>query len=350
MKFLQETYLFQEIHQQPDVIKRLVTHSQKEFMALANKVQSLGIKQVYVAARGTSDNTGRYAQYLLGAHNQKVVSLGTSSLFTIYKQPPDLTNSLVIGISQSGKSPDIVSVVAEGKRQGALTAAITNNPISDLAIASDFVLDLNADEEFSLAATKTYTAQLTAIALLSAALTPSESSRQELTNLPNQVAEMFTLEAQVQSLVERYRYMTNCIILGRGFNYATAFEFSIKMKELTYTLADPYSSADFMHGPFALVDQGTPVFILAPGVTMAAEMKDMIEKVKDRGAEVIVISDQTELLELANQGLALPNGIPEWLSPITTIIPAQLFAMYLAKTRGYDPDKPRALNKVTETW
>jgi len=350
MKPIQETYLYKEIHQQPDVIRRLVLHPHEVFASLAAKIQSLDIKQIYIAARGTSDNTGRYAQYLLGAQNQKIISLASPSLFTTYKQAPDLSGSLVVGISQSGKSPDIVSVVAEGKRQGALTAAITNNPVSDLAIASDFVLDLNADEEFSLAATKTYTAQLATIALLSAALNPSDSKRKDLLALPQHVSDVFALESQVASLVERYRYMTNCLVLGRGLNYATAFEFSIKMKELTYTHADPYSSADFMHGPFALVEQGTPVFLLAPGETMALDMKTMIEKVKERGAEVIVLSDQDELLKLADRSLSLPKGVPEWLSPITTIVPGQMFAMYLAKTRGYDPDTPRALNKVTETW
>ena len=350
MKTLKETYLYQEIHQQPDVIRRLVTQPQDVYTSLAARIQSLGIKQVYIAARGTSDNTGRYAQYTLGAKNQMVVSLASPSLFTVYKQVPDLSNTLVIGISQSGKSPDIVSVIAEGKRQGALTAAITNNPVSDLAIAADFVLDLNADEEFSLAATKTFTAQLITVALLSAALDGSDKSREDLLALPQQVTDAFLLEDQVQSLVERYRYMTNCLILGRGFNYATAFEFAIKMKELTYTHADPYSTADFMHGPFALVEQGTPIFIFAPGTTMAADAKSTIEKVKDREAEVIVFSDKNDLLELGERSLTLPIDVPEWLSPITTIIPGQLFAMYLAYSRGYDPDKPRALNKVTETW
>jgi len=350
MKPIQNTHLFQEIHQQPEVIRKLVGQPQTAIINLTDQIRSRGIKQVFIAARGTSDNAGRYAQYLLGAHNRKVVTLATPSLFTIYQQPPDLSDTLVIGISQSGKSPDIVSVLAEGKQQGALTIAITNVPNSDLAQVADIVLDLHAGEELSLAATKTYTAQLTTMALISAELDPSQTYRQDLQDLPQRVEEVFALEEHVRHLVERYRYMTHCAVIGRGFNYASAFEFSLKLKELTYTIAEPYSSADFLHGPVALVDRGFPVFIVGPSGKMVPEMKATVNKVRERYAEVIMLSDQQELLDMADHNLALPNGVPEWLSPITAIIPGQMFAMYLANTRGFDVDNPRGLNKVTETW
>jgi glutamine---fructose-6-phosphate transaminase (isomerizing) len=350
MRSIQNTHLFKEIHQQPEVIRELVSQPQRAVTDLADQIRSHAIKQVFIAARGTSDNAGRYAQYLLGAHNRLVVTLATPSLFTIYQQPPDLSGTLVVGISQSGKSPDIVSVLAEGKQQGALTAAITNLPNSDLAAVADIVLDLNAGEEVSLAATKTYTAQLTTLALLSAELDPSQTYRQDLQALPQRVEEVFALEEHVRHLVERYRYMTKCTVIGRGFNYASAFEFSLKMKELTYTIAEPYSSADFLHGPVALVDRGFPVFIVGPSGKMVPELKATVEKVKERDAEVVMLSDQQDLLAMADHNLILPSGVPEWLSPITAIIPAQMFAMYLANTRGYDIDNPRGLHKVTETW
>ncbi|MDW7755318.1 MAG: SIS domain-containing protein [Brevefilum sp.] len=347
---IQKTHLYQEIHQQPEVIGQLVSHPQEAILALADQIRTRGIKQVFIAARGTSDNAGRYAQYLLGAHNRMVVTLATPSLFTIYRQPPDLSGTLVLGISQSGKSPDIVSVLAEGKQQGALTVAITNVTESDLAQVSDIVLDLTAGEEVSLAATKTYTSQLTSLAILSAELDPSEQRCLDLAKLPQQVADTFKIEADVDSLAERYRYMTHCAVIGRGFNYASAFEFSLKMKELTYTIAEPYSSADFLHGPVALVDRGFPVFVVAPSGMMIPEMHALVKKVQDRFAEVIMLSDHPDLLNMAKHTMALPQGVPEWLSPITAIIPAQLFAMYLAETRGLDVDNPRGLNKVTETW
>jgi glutamine---fructose-6-phosphate transaminase (isomerizing) len=350
MKPIQNTHLYQEIHQQPEIIRKLVNQPQTAIINLADQIRSRGIKHIFIAARGTSDNAGRYAQYLLGAYNRKVVTLATPSLFTIYQQPPDISGTLVIGISQSGKSPDIVSVLAEGKQQGALTAAITNVPDSDLAQVADIVLDLNAGEELSLAATKTYTAQLTTMALISAELDPSQTLRQDLEDLAQRVEEVFGLEEHVRHLVERYRYMTHCAVIGRGFNYASAFEFSLKLKELTYTIAEPYSSADFLHGPVALVDRGFPVILVAPSGKMVPEMKATVNQVRERSAEVIMLSDQQDLLDMADHNLALPNGVPEWLSPITAIIPGQMFAMYLANTRGFDVDNPRGLNKVTETW
>ncbi len=347
---IQTTHLYREIHQQFDVIQNLVNNPQTPIKKLAEKINKQNIKHVFIAARGTSDNAGRYAQYLLGAHNQMVVTLATPSLFTIYKQPPDLANTLVLGISQSGKSPDIVSVLLEAKRQGALTAAITNTPASDLGEAADIILDLQAGDELSLAATKTYTSQLTNLAILSAELCNSNQLKKELQSLPGMIENIFTHETMVDSLVERYRYMTHNVVIGRGFNYASAFEFSLKLKELTYTNAEPYSSADFLHGPVALVDRGFPVFVIAPSGKMIAEMQALVEKVQARHAEVVMLSDKPELAASADRSLSLPSGIPEWLSPIPVIIPAQLFAMYLAFTRGYDVDNPRGLNKVTETW
>ncbi len=344
------TRLFIEIHQQPEVIKGLVNHPPESIAALAEEIRKRTITHILIAARGTSDNAGRYAKYLLGAHNRMIVSLAAPSLFTIYKRPPDLSRALVLGISQSGKSPDIVSVLAEGQQQGALTAAITNFPESDLGKQADLVLPLNAGEEKSLAATKTYTAELVTLALLSANLDSFDNAEIELKQLPETLANLFSIEAHIDSLAERYRYMSHCTVIGRGFNYASAFEFSLKMKELTYTIAEPYSSADFLHGPVALVDRGFPVFVLAPSGKMVPEMKALVEKIQRRRAEVIIISDQKELLDLADHKMVLPGDIPEWLSPISAILPAQMFAMYLAHTRGFDVDNPRGLNKVTETW
>ena len=350
MKPINKTQLYQEIHQQPQVIETLVTQPQDAIKALSNEVRSRQIQHIFIAARGTSDNAGRYAKYLLGAHNQMDVSLATPSLFTIYQHPPNLRDSLVMGISQSGKSPDIVSVLKEGQRQGALTAALTNFPASDLGQAANIVIDLQAGEEVSLAATKTYTAQLTSIALLSTQLSSRSGYQQELEKLPCQVNDVFKIEDLVENLAERYRYMSHCAVIGRGFNYATAFEFSLKLKELTYTIAEPYSSADFLHGPVALIDRGFPVFVIAPSGAMVPRMQALVEKVQTRSAEVILLSDQKEMLVQVMQKIPLPSGIPEWLSPITTILPAQMFAMYLAHTRNLDVDNPRGLNKVTETW
>ncbi|MEA3326951.1 MAG: SIS domain-containing protein [Chloroflexota bacterium] len=350
MTQIEKTHLYQEIHEQPEVIRRLIDDQQDVISSLAENIKARGIHHIFIAARGTSDNAGRFAKYLMGAHNRMVISLATPSLFTIYKQPPNLTDSLILGISQSGKSPDIVSVLKEGQKQGALTAAITNVPDSDLGKVAKLVIDLQAGEEVSLAATKTYTAQLTSLALLSTKLKPDKDHIQDLDQLPDQIADVFASEPHINDLAERYRYMSHCVVIGRGFNYASAFEFSLKMKELTYTIAEPYSSADFLHGPVALVDRGFPTFVIAPDGEMAPEMQALIGKVHQRDAEVIIFSDKNDLLGMSPHNVRLPAGVPEWLSPISAIMPAQMFAMYLAHTRGFDVDNPRGLRKITETW
>ena len=217
----------------------------------------------FYAARGTSDNAGRYANYLLGVMNGLPLALATPSLFTYYKRPPLLKNALVIGISQSGISPDIVSVLEEGKRQGCLTLAITNEPNSPLTNTADFVFDIRAGAEKAVAATKTYTAELAAIAMLSTALHDNKKQWNELDKVSSWMKEVLKLSDFISEAVQRYRYIDQTIVLGRGFNYSTAFEWALKLKELTYIIAEPYSSADFAHGPIALVESGYPVFAIA---------------------------------------------------------------------------------------
>lgn len=346
---LENTYLFKEIHQQPTVLAELLQRERATIEQLAAAIQARDISHVVIAARGTSDNAGRYAQYLLGAVNGLQVSLATPSLYTIYQRPPRLSNALVMGISQSGKSPDIVAVAAEGKRQGALTAVLTNVPHSDLGQTADFVIDLHAGAEKSVAATKTYTAELGAIALLSAALAGDEAMFTALQQLPTQVAQTLTLGPEIGRLAERYRYMRVCVVIGRGYNYATAYELALKLKELTYTMVEPYSSADFMHGPLALVEEAFPAIVVAPSGEMLPEMRAFMGTLRDRGAELLVISDDQAALALARTPLALPVTVPEWLSPIVSIVPGQLFAMHLAHARDFDVDQPRAIRKVTET-
>jgi glucosamine--fructose-6-phosphate aminotransferase (isomerizing) len=349
MRTLEKSDLYREIHEQPDVTARLLRRERGSAGALAAEMQRRGISGVVIAARGTSDNAARYAKYLLAAANGLVVGLATPSLFTVYKTPPRFGNLLVLGISQSGKSPDIVSVVAEGRRQGTLTAAITDFPESDLGRSADYVIDLSAGEEKSIAATKTYTAELAAIALLSVALSGDAGRSEMLDRIPGQVAQALDVENQIAQVAERYRYMQSCVVIGRGYNYATAFELSLKLKELTYTVVEPYSSADFMHGPLAMVASGFPVIVIAPSGQMLPDMMAFMDTVKQRQAELLVISDDESALGMARVPLRLPPGVPEWLSPLTSIIPGQLFAMYLAHSRDYDVDRPRGLHKVTET-
>jgi glucosamine--fructose-6-phosphate aminotransferase (isomerizing) len=346
---LEQSFLYQEIHDQPEALATLLTDEQDHVKEIVDHIQQKGITHAVIAARGTSDNAARYAQYLFGSANRLQVALATPSLFSIYKRPPRFDNALVIGISQSGKSPDIVSVIAEGKRQGAITVAITNTPDSDMGQTADHIINLHAGLEQSVAATKTYTTSLAAIALLSATAAGDQEMLKALAQIPEQARKTLSLAPQIAQAAERYRYMRVCVVIGRGYNYATAFELALKIKELNYIMAEPYSSADFMHGPVAVIEEAFPTIVIAPSGLMLAEMIQMIHDLKERGAEVIAISDDDNALSLARTPFKLPISVPEWLSPMISIIPGQLLAMNLAHVRDYDIDRPRGLRKVTET-
>ena len=340
-----------EILEQPAVLGRLL-HSQKERVGeIARTIQGHGVRSIFVAARGTSDNAGLYAKYLWGSMNRLPVALAAPSLFTIYRTPPDLTGQLVVGISQSGQSPDIVSVVAEGRRQGALTFAITNDASSPLAEEADMVLEIGAGTESAVAATKTYTGQLLAIAMLSAALRDDDLVFETLERLPALIDETLALEGAIEGAAQRFRYMDQCVVIGRGYNYATAYEWALKLKELTYVVADPYSPADFQHGPIAIVSQGFPVLAAAPKGAVFDDALSLLTKlVKTSGAELLVVSNDPRALDLAQTPLSLPDDLPEWLSPLVAIVPAQLFCYHLTQAKGYDTEAPRQLVKVTRTW
>jgi len=341
--------LAHEIHEQPAVLQRLLDAERESAWQIAEVIRSRRIEHVVIAARGTSDNAARYAQYLFGTLNRLPVGLATPSLFTLYGTPPRLGNALVMGISQSGQSPDVVAVVAEGRRQGALTLALTNDPASPLAAAAGHHLPLHAGPERSIAATKTYTASLAALALLAVALAGDKDRLAELARLPGLVSQTLHLDAAARAAATRWRFATRCVVLGRGYNYATAFEIALKLKELTYLAAEPYSPADFLHGPVAMVQRDLPALIIAPTGATLDNVRALTRDLREAGAELLVISDSEELLALGQVALGLPAGVPEWLSPITAVVAGQLFALHLTEARGLDPDRPRRLQKVTRT-
>ncbi len=342
--------LHSEIFEQPERLASLLEKQKQTVIEIAKAIQSRDVQYAFLAARGTSDNAGRYANYLWGATNRLPLALATPSLFTYYQSPPRLQNALVVGVSQSGQSPDIVSVLEEGRRQNCLTLAITNIPDSPLAKAADFVLDIQAGPEKAVAATKTYTTELMAIAMLSAALANSDEQWSQLASVSEWARYVLKLDEDIAQMTQRYRYMSQCVVLGRGFNYATAFEWALKLKELTYLIAEPYSSADFQHGPIAMVEGGFPVLAVAPKGKVHDSMKEMLTRLRrDKNAELVLISDDTDSLALAQSPIQLPPQIPEWLTPLVSIIPAQLFACHLTQVKGYDTEKPRNITKVTET-
>jgi len=344
--------LIKEITEQPKIVRKLISTEFSRIKKIAALIKD-EFDYTLIAARGTSDNAARYAQYIFGAYNHIPVGLATPSLYTVYKKPPKLSNTLVIGISQSGQSPDIVSVLENAKVQGQKTLCITNDSESPLAQNSDFVIPLHCGKELAVAATKTYTASLASLAMLSSALSESYQSDQmekSLQELPEKLDETIKLAHQSIESVSRYRYIEHCVVIGRGFNYATAFEVALKIKELTRVVSVPYSSADFAHGPIAAVQPGFPVVLVAPSGEMLPQMVEFSKKMRDMHAELVSISDKKEILANSNVGFQIPQGIPEWLSPIACVIPGQLFARKLAFEKGLNIDQPLGLSKVTETF
>jgi glucosamine--fructose-6-phosphate aminotransferase (isomerizing) len=342
--------LHSEIQEQPGCLEWLLLKQRSTVEEIAKRIKVTDIRFVFVAARGTSENAGRYANYVWGAMNGLPVALAAPSLFTYYNRPPNLHGGFVVGISQSGRSPDIVSVLVEGRRQGCLTLAITNSIDSPLANAADFVLDIGAGEENAVAATKTYTAELMAIAMLSASMTGNSNRWQELFGLPVWIQRALNGHCDYDEIVKRFQAITKCVVLGRGFNYSTAYEWALKLKELTYVEAQPYSTADFLHGPIATVDGAFPVLAVVSEGAVCGSILDVLRKLRsEQKIDLAVISDVRAVLDLARTAIPMPAGIPEWLSPLVSIVPAQLFCYHLALAKGCDTESSRGIHKVTET-
>ena len=341
--------LNEEIFEQPEALGQLLRSERSNIDAIAEMIRSRDIRLVYIIARGSSDNAGLYAKYLLGIANKLPVAMALPSLFTLYDAPPILSDTLTIAISQSGESPDIVKAMQECRRQGATTVAITNSPSSPLGAAAEFNIHLHAGEERAVAATKTYTTELMAIGMLSAALAEDENRMAALSQIPQLAQDALQTNEAIAAATQQFRYMSQCVVLGRGYNYATAYEWSLKLKELAYIVAEPYSSADFQHGPIAIVEKGFPVMAVIAEGAVADEVTSLCRRlVDDKEAELVILSNRADALALGRTPIELPQ-MEEWLSPIISMIPAQLFCLHLTLTKGYDAEHPRGLTKVTET-
>ena len=306
---------------------------------------------VVIAARGSSDHAATFARYVLGGVARLPVASAAPSLHTLYKTPPRFEGALVVGISQSGQSPDVVSVVEEARAQGRPTIGFTNDLGSPLARMSDHVFDLCLTPEHAIAATKTYTTQLAAVALLGAALAKDQARLEELRRLPEAMAKVLAGAAEpcaaaAASLRDEQSFLT----IARGINLCTAEELALKLRELLRVTTQGFSAADFRHGSIALIVPGVPVLLIAPRGIASDDMSALASELTARGAKLAVIAEQPA----AMPGMALPiplaATVPEWLSPISAVLPGQLLALELVLAKGLDPDRPRGLpEKVVKT-
>jgi glutamine---fructose-6-phosphate transaminase (isomerizing) len=337
--------MYREIREQPEVLATILEEWETVARA-ARTLRSRGFRFAMLAARGTSDNAALYAKYLFEIRLGVPVSLASPSAFTLYESEMNLENVLVIGISQSGESKDVLEVLRRSRQLGAITLSVTNDEGSSLAAAADVHLWLRAGNEKSVAATKTYTAELFLLYLLIAALDSSEPEP-EVQQLPEQARRV--LEVAWEG-VERYRYAHYMTVASRGYNFATAKEAALKLMETTYTVTEAFSEADLRHGPMAMIGRDFPVVLIVPPGRAYQSMDSLAKGLAARGADLAVIGEDPDLVSEAAAGFLVPVSCPEELSPILYALPAQLLALGVAELRGLDPDSPRGLSKVTETW
>lgn len=337
-----------EINEQPRALERTIRREARRIAQFAEKIRQRRLRLIVLVARGSSDNAATFGRYLLEVETGIPVSLAAPSVHTLYRARLDLRDALVIGISQSGEGADINLVLENAKKCGALTLGITNEAGSAMTRIADETFLIHAGRERSVAATKTYTGQLMILHLLARAL-GSRRPGVAIERIPALAAASLTLRPQIEEMVERYAYVNHCVVVGRGLNYANAYEFAIKLMETCYVVAERFSSADFLHGPIAMVERGFPAFLFAPPGPSLKGMKELLAKLNGLGAETVVISSESGALRSAHRAIRIPERMPEVLTPIPYIVPAQMFAALLAEARGLSPDRPRSLQKVTHT-
>ncbi|HEY3825414.1 MAG TPA: SIS domain-containing protein [Bryobacteraceae bacterium] len=340
--------MLNEIRQQPETLARTLASELRrveKFRSLMNRRKP---RLVVLAARGTSDNAAQFGRYLIEITTGIPVSLAAPSVSTIYDARMNYKEALIVALSQSGESTDTNQVLERARKAGAVTVGITNESQSSLAKLAEYVFLVRAGREKSVAATKTYTGQLMALYLLAYAL-GAKIRIADLEAISDFTASALTLEPEVAAMAERYRFMHHAVVVGRGVNYANSLEFALKMKETSYVVTEGFSSADFMHGPIAMVEPNFPAFLFTPSGPTWPSMQEMLNRLRGLKAETVVITDRRNLLaaNLASRVISIPARIPELYSPIPYIIPAQLFAAALATEKNLDPDRPRALSKIT---
>ncbi len=343
--------MLREIHEQPAAIRETLEREGAHIAEVAAAVRDRRPRMVILAARGTSDNAGTYLRYIVGAVNGVVVAPAAPSLLTVYGSRMQIEDTVVIGISQSGKATDVIEVLAASRELGAMTIALTNTADSPIVEASEFALLTHAREEKAVAATKTYTTALAVLHQLAACWAERADLIDAIHHVPEVIESVFSeLEPHIASRAERYTFMDICTVLARGINYASAKEVGLKLQECCLINPEIWSSADYMHGPIAALQPGDPVILLAPRGPSLGSMLEVGRAVQERRGEMVVFSDDEEALAAARVPMRLPDLGEGYWSPMVIAVAGQLFAYYLAVHKNLNPDKPRGLNKVTLTY
>lgn len=340
--------MLQEIAEQPAALARTIQSERAKLSRLGAFLKQRNIDLIVLVARGSSDNAALFGRYLLEITTGIPVSLSAPSVHTLYRAKLRLQHALVVGVSQSGAGDDINQVLENARAGGAYTVGITNEPASAMVNVVDETLLMHGGRERSVAATKTFTGQMLLFYLLAESLAESKPPW-SCDTIPDFAARALEQQPAVLELVQRYVFMENCVVVGRGLAYANAYELALKLMETCYVVAERFSSADFLHGPVAMVERHFPVILFAPPGVMLPGVKSLIGRLRELRADSLVITSDLEAAASCTRAIIMPKEIDEFVAPIPYIIPGQLFAASLAEAKGLDPDRPRSLSKVTRT-
>lgn len=331
--------LEQEIAAQGQV---LAGRAEASMSAAAEAAELLGgAGHVVIAARGSSDNAARYAQYLLGDELRLQVGLAAPWLYRDLDRAPLLRDAAVLAISQSGQSPDILAVLTAARAQGRPAILITNDPASDMAAQADVLIPLGAGAERSVAATKTYLASLHAIVQIVEALRPSPDRARWLARLPDEVEAIARWSLDARSVFDVLADSTPITVTGRGLFYSTACESALKLRELSGTPAEAFSPPDLLHGPIAALHPPGAAWLVVPG--------EELQEISQRLRPAVILSADPRVLAHAETPITLPAGVPDWALAILSTVPAQAAGLRLAERARIDVDRPHGLQKVTRT-
>jgi glutamine---fructose-6-phosphate transaminase (isomerizing) len=340
--------MLQEIAEQPAALEKTIAEERDKITRLGQSLKQRDLDLIVLVARGSSDNAALFGRYLLEITTGIPVSLSAPSVHTVYRAKLDMRRALVIGVSQSGEGEDINRVLQNARDGGAFTIGITNEPLSSMVKLVDETLLMHGGKERSVAATKTFTGQMMLFYMLAAVLGDRVRAI-EYENVPEFAKRALEQKPAIVELVQRYIFMENCVVVGRGLAYANAYEFALKLMETCYVVAERFSAADFLHGPVAMIERHFPVILFAPPGVMLQGTKDLIDRLRELSADTLAITGDLDTAVKCTRSIIMPREIDEFLAPIPYIIPAQLFAALLAEAKGLDPDKPRSLSKVTRT-
>lgn len=342
--------LEKEIREQPNALSNVEKINGEVLDRIVTDAKAAGVSSIYFAARGTSDHACIYGQYLFAILAGVPCTLGTPSVFTKYGAKLSFKNTLVMGVSQSGRAEDVLAVLQNANEAGAMTVALTNNPDSPMAKAANYHLFCGCGHEESIAATKTFTTQMMALALLAAKWAGNDGFLAALREIPAKTAEFLETKAdEIQALAERYQTMPGAVVLGRGVSYPIALEGALKLLETNKLKMKGYPTSDFHHGPIAQLKKGDLVIVIAPSGVTARDSADIIAKLLAVEADVLVLTDDGANIPEGAHGLVLPSTGNELTSPFLSVLFFQLLACRMTVVRGIDPDVAGVIHKITIT-